>query len=475
MRPSKALPVLITALWLATTAMLVERHYWPEGPPPSPARTAEPRQWMFEEQWAGIYQQGSKIGYSVSRVEQRPDGYRAKNRVVMKMKVMGVEKEIEMITDAVLDDSFRLRSFVFDLNSDISMRAEGTLEGGELLLTMETGGVKLEKALQISERPYFDVSLTPFLKDLKPGGKLKLPVMELSTLTEGTMEIEALGTEKVTVMGLRQEAMKLKGTYMGAGLTMWINDDGEMLKSESMNLTFLKERQEDAVALGKPSADLIADMAVPSNVELRAGIKYLKLRLGGAGLEGLELDGGVQRQSGDVVEINIEEPLKEKLDEADLEQYLGETLFVQANDPEIVGLARSITERYGDQQSKARALSDWVFLNIKKAPTMTIPSALEVLRSRRGDCNEHTTLFTALARASGIPARIAVGLVHRGGYFYYHAWPEVYLDGWVPVDPTLGQYPADATHLRLLTGGLDRQLRLGSVFGKLRVEALEYR
>ena len=29
---------------------------------------------------------------------------------------------------------------------------------------------------------------------------------------------------------------------------------------------------------------------------------------------------------------------------------------------------------------------------------------------------------------SGIPARIAVGLVYIHGAFYYHAWPEVYLD-----------------------------------------------
>ena len=64
---------------------------------------------------------------------------------------------------------------------------------------------------------------------------------------------------------------------------------------------------------------------------------------------------------------------------------------------------------------------------------------------------------------SGIPARIAVGLVYIHGAFYYHAWPEVYIDEgngrglWLPVDPTLNQFPADATHLRLARGGLDKQ------------------
>ena len=39
------------------------------------------------------------------------------------------------------------------------------------------------------------------------------------------------------------------------------------------------------------------------------------------------------------------------------------------------------------------------------------------------------------------------------GRFYYHAWAEVMLQRWVGVDPTLGQFPTDATHLRLVTGG----------------------
>ena len=68
-----------------------------------------------------------------------------------------------------------------------------------------------------------------------------------------------------------------------------------------------------------------------------------------------------------------------------------------------------------------------------------------------------------MARAAGLPARIAVGLVYLRGAFYYHAWPEVYLAEspqrglWLPVDPTLNQFPADATHIRLVRGGLDRQ------------------
>ena len=84
-----------------------------------------------------------------------------------------------------------------------------------------------------------------------------------------------------------------------------------------------------------------------------------------------------------------------------------------------------------------------------------------------------------MARAVGIPARIAVGLVSVRGAFYYHAWPEVYLaEGrgrgmWLPVDPTLNQFPADGTHLRLARGGLEKQAVILPLIGRLKIEILD--
>jgi transglutaminase-like putative cysteine protease len=83
-------------------------------------------------------------------------------------------------------------------------------------------------------------------------------------------------------------------------------------------------------------------------------------------------------------------------------------------------------------------------------------------------------LFTALARAAGIPSKIAVGLTYKDRFFYYHAWPEFYAGKWIAADPTLGQFPADAGHIRLVTGDLDRQIQVLSVINKIRIEWLEY-
>ena len=88
-----------------------------------------------------------------------------------------------------------------------------------------------------------------------------------------------------------------------------------------------------------------------------------------------------------------------------------------------------------------------------------------------------------MMRAAGIPARIAAGVVYSDrvtatGAFYYHAWPEVRLGGptdWVPVDPTFGQFPADATHVKLVEGDLDRQVEIMAVMGRLGFELVEAR
>ena len=95
-----------------------------------------------------------------------------------------------------------------------------------------------------------------------------------------------------------------------------------------------------------------------------------------------------------------------------------------------------------------------------------------MLQTRTGDCNEHTQLFVALARAVGLPARIAAGLAFVDGKFYYHAWPEVLLNDWVAVDPTFGQIPANAAHLRFSWGARPAKPRLLRLMGNLKIDVL---
>ena len=49
---------------------------------------------------------------------------------------------------------------------------------------------------------------------------------------------------------------------------------------------------------------------------------------------------------------------------------------------------------------------------------------------------------------------------------------DFFVGKWVAVDPTFGQFPADASHLRFVYGGLDRQAELLRLMGTLRIDVL---
>jgi transglutaminase-like putative cysteine protease len=206
-------------------------------------------------------------------------------------------------------------------------------------------------------------------------------------------------------------------------------------------------------------------------------VKLLRLRVGGldaAALDASDLDGVNQHADGDTIEIRDPRDLEPGAPDAAAARYLAAEPFVEKDAPEIRAEAEKAIAGARTARDRAERLTRYVNALLDKKPTVSLPSAREVLRTKVGDCNEHTALYVAMARAAGIPARIAVGLVLVHGAFYYHAWPEVYADAmWLPVDPTLNQFPADATHLRLARGGLDKQAAILPLIGRLTITVVD--
>ena len=149
-----------------------------------------------------------------------------------------------------------------------------------------------------------------------------------------------------------------------------------------------------------------------------------------------------------------EPPALNAAPQPDAARFLECDALVQCDDPKIRAFAAVIVRSERDPWARALLIEDWVYRNIRKRTVLSLPSAADVLARREGDCSQHTVLFTALARAAGVPTRMAAGLVwsEEEQAFAYHAWPEVFVGRWVWTDPTFGQPVADATHLKLATG-----------------------
>lgn len=103
----------------------------------------------------------------------------------------------------------------------------------------------------------------------------------------------------------------------------------------------------------------------------------------------------------------------------------------------------------------ARSLQDWFRENFtydQKVPAGNGTSALErfLFTTKRGYCEQFAGAYAVMARALGLPARVAVGFtggeLGDDGLFHVqgtnaHAWPEVYMQGsgWVAFEPTPGR------------------------------------
>jgi hypothetical protein len=248
-----------------------------------------------------------------------------------------------------------------------------------------------------------------------------------------------------------------------------------------MGLVMLKEDRDTARhAFRGNRPDIAAVTSIqPDRQFSKAGLNILAVRLKNVDLDGFILDEGRQTLVDDVVTIRLEEitgghTYTLPFSGDGLDDYLAPTLFIQSDHPDIQALSEKICGQDGDALQCATRLSNWVYANIQKHPTMSIPNALEVLAVRQGDCNEHAVLLAALCRARGIPARISAGLVYMNGSFYYHAWNEVYLHMWISLDATLDQFPADVTHIKFIDGDFEQQTAILRLVGTLGIEVLRY-
>ncbi len=155
-------------------------------------------------------------------------------------------------------------------------------------------------------------------------------------------------------------------------------------------------------------------------------------------------------------------------------EYLDDTAEVQSKHALIRSLAKELVGGTTDAWEASRKINQWVYDNLAKE-LVDSASALNALQTRRGECQSHTYLFTAIARAAGIPTKIVNGLVYSPTYqgFLYHAWPEVYVGEWRALDPTFGQDMVDATHIKLSEGQKDDQFKLMEFVGKVQIELIE--
>ena len=290
--------------------------------------------------------------------------------------------------------------------------------------------------------------------------------------------------ETLLIKSQRYSAYKVNIKYLGTDSLMWILENGTIVK-ETFEPDFVSLLSNKAEALNNKTK--VIDISEKTSIKSKFSIKnprktqYLKLRIWG---EKLDLDKfdiyDGYSQLKENVYLVIKKPDLRSIDSDNLpfsnkniDEFLEPSNLIQSDNDKLINLGKKIIGEETDSLRASEKINEWVFNYLEKIPIVSIPSALEVLENKKGDCNEHAVLFAAITRAVGIPSKIALGLVYLNGRFYYHAWNEVYIGKWVSVDPTFGQIPADATHLKVLEGDISRSSEILEVVGKINIDIID--
>lgn len=484
---ARLLSWLVVVVWLAQMGVLARRAL-----SSTPlALAADLASYGSAAHWRGIYYRGDKIGFSVGQTSAHDDGYEIREDARLQMNLVGATTAVRITSRAYVDRGFALRRFSFSLDPGSGpTEIEGELDGLRLALVIRSSAGERRETRQLAEAPALALSLPRALaaRGLEPGQTHEVSVFDPATLRNTRMTVEVQARELVRAAGRPVPAFRVESRFAGVTTRSWITDVGEVVREESpMGLQVVRETPERAQALAVPGsvqADMLQASALvplrPQRIDDPRSVARLRVRIDGlVGVDELELQGAGQSSADGTIEVRDARGLRPERAPADLARHLGAEPFLESDAPEIRAEAEKAAGAERAPRQRAERLARHVHAIVEKRPTVSLPSALEVLRTRVGDCNEHTALYVAMARALGLPARIAVGLVYLRGAFYYHAWAEVWIAEtpgrglWLPVDPTLNQFPADATHVRLARGGLDRQAAIVGLIGRARLEILD--
>ena len=446
------------------------------------------------DSWMGIYfTDGTKIGYTHSTVIPRPEGfgggYTARNISLIKMSLLGQPVELRAKVNWTLDKDGKVEDLKFELDSsEYPFSAEGKVENGTLRLKVSTGESEFTKDLPIGDNLLVSDTLNPVmtLPDIKEGGEYAVEVLDPVALTTRRVKLKAASMEKVKIGPDTVDARRIEVDFEGFATTVWVAGDGEVVKVETpIGLIMVKEPPEEAIrggATGTEVPDIVSAVAIPSGktIERPDEARRIVVRFQGVEPDRFDVWGDYQRivaPKSLLVEVSrsdvqAENAPKLPVSGSDLDEFVKPSPFIQSDDSRITTMAREIVGTETNSWRAALKLLRWVHENIKKETVASVPSAVDVLQMRKGDCNEHTVLYVALARAVGLPARTAVGLVYKDGFFYYHAWPEVHVGRWVPIDPTFGQEVADPTHIKLSEGELYRWTDILPTIKKLKLDVV---
>ena len=482
------------AVLALTLAGCAGQYFHDAGPPPDAPRV-ELSAWPYRDYWTAIVFNGDKIGYAHVEVLPAGETYEIRAESALRLRFLGFEKRVALRSHDRVRSDLTLEAFEYDYDIDgARLEVSGRVVADSLQVRLTNAG-RTETQVLRPEGPLYPASaitMVPALRGLKVGAEYRFTVYsgEAQRLAPVVQRVEAY--ERSTLF--EGPAWKVATEMLGLRTTTWLDArvrpmleiglGGVLIAGLEDEARARRELASGALARNEAFLD-IALIRIPEPLGDPVVLTYLKLAI-----EGLVDPGALPEDPGQrcrVVDAQLQCELRaiplpgtEARAPATGSEpaFLQSTLTVPSRDPRIVALAGQIAAGRNLPLDQARAIAEWMKANIRREAADAF-SALDVLVARRGECQGHAYLYAALARALGIPTRVANGLVYSPELqgFAFHAWNESLVAGeWIGVDATLGQVGTDSTHLKIVYGENPGDLApLAAWVGRTRIRVLEAR
>jgi hypothetical protein len=431
--------------------------------------------------WFGVYLQDNKIGYGFNELVRESENRLLMNtEMFLSLIMQGTAADMSFSDRRVYEGKSHRLVYSKFINSTEAgdIIVEGKLKNDNYEVIIDIAGLKTTKSLASPAETLDDklkILAAASEGNLKPGDTFEFRSYEAEPPLTGS-DIHLVRVEeckKAVINGIPTNIYELSDSLPALGIKsdFTVDNSGNILQESvaSLNLLIKSEPEEIAKQLDKKydllSHSIIAAANGPASPkDVRRAIYII------SGYDILSLPvserTAISRFAPDSGKIEINQiqigNCKRNVPFTDdsLQSYLKAEQLIQADDPRIIEKASMIVGAETDAYSIACLINNWVFKNIGKQFSPDISNALQTLNYGKGDCGEHSALAVALLRAAGIPSRIITGLAYSADNqgFAFHAWVEVFVGGWIQMDPTWGETNADATHIMLARGGLENQI-----------------
>jgi hypothetical protein len=470
-------------VWIALISLLLYRNY--EG------ATLEKAQALAgaidkATYWYDIYAGPKKIGFVSATHQKIGDEIIIKDEREVRVKKGSQEKVLVESVKCVSDLQYSIKSLVYEshFKDEAGIKATGVVDSHDIIFLLESPEKrKTFKTPTGGGIFYLPTTFIPALvrQNPAPGSVFSIPIMDFNNLSirQTRVVLEEIRPVKI---GINIQSLY---RFRAGDAVWWSNDKGILVReADPSGISFYLQPEKIAKDLSdRVLFDFTSLPVFKANKLLNKpeGLTLLKIRIKGFGLTPELYAESTVTLKDDTLTIK-KEPREDVRARSYKLPYPGDKLARYLSPDEWVrsdykplyntGLIYSRNNQY-NAFLLSDFLTEYLFNLVRTRPVFVLQSAEDFLNTLEGDYLERTVMFPSYARAAGLPTRIVGGLVYVNGYFYFHTWPEVWFDKWVPVDPTFAQFPADVSHIPLKEGSLRDIISIVDNLKSINIEVLE--